>query len=129
MRRGMIRVGIVASLVASFAISACGTNNAEPEPDAAASVDAPPSSCAEVAARVCARGCECGATRGCAFTRGTGYFYWDTNEECTNFWVALGCGGGQFHYQDCAADLPHASCTAVGEHNALLLPESCGSGS
>ena len=71
------------------------------------------SSCKSVGTAMCAKACSCG---GCAFGDSSGGFGFDSEAECTQFFVTLGCGsGGSYATPDACLDaVDAAQCQEVG---------------
>ena len=83
--------------------------------------------CAQIGAAICAKACSCREGPTCAMSQGGLELTFDSEADCTGFFVTLGCSmGDAAAYNDAAACLPlvqAAACTGTGVDGAVVYPD------
>ena len=106
---------ILVLVVASLSLAACG--------DSGSSSGGP---CQQIGTMICAKACSCREGPTCAMSQGGLELTFDTEADCTGFFVTVGCSmGDAAAYNDAAACLPlvqAAACTGTGVDGAVVFP-------
>jgi hypothetical protein len=106
---------ILVLLVASLSLATCGDGGGGPS-----------GLCPQIGAAICAKACSCREGATCAMSQGGLELTFDSEADCTGFFVTVGCSMGDMAaYNDAAACLPlvqAAACTGTGMDGAVVYP-------